>query len=233
MISVIIPVYNEKENILKIIKKVENVKIKKEIVIVDDYSIDGTRDLLKKIKNPDINIFYHKKNCGKGRAVRTGLSHAKGDIIIIQDADLEYDPNDYYSLIKPIQEGKTDVVYGSRYLKKFDAKHFVKEGLFVVAIHYVGNKLLTKITQILYNTNITDMETCYKVFKKDAIKDIKLRAKRFDLEPELTAKFLKRGYKICEVPISYKARGFKEGKKITWKDGIKALYYLIKYRFID
>ena len=226
-LSIIIPVYNEEKTILEIIKKVKLKKITKEIIVVDDASTDNTRKLLSKLKNGSIKIFFHQKNQGKGAAIRTGLKHAIGDIILIQDADLEYNPKEYEKLLKPIIENKTKVVYGSRLeaIRK-NLKNMYK-------LHYVGNLFLTFLTNLLYSTNITDMETGYKVFRKEVIKDMRLRAKRFDFEPEITAKILKRGYKIKEVPIDFVGRNFNEGKKITWKDGIKALYYLIKYRFID
>lgn len=224
-LSVIIPAYNEEGAILKLIKIVENVnigQIKKELIIIDDCSTDSTRELLKKIKNH--KIFFHEKNKGKGSAIRTGLKHATGDIIIIQDADLEYDPNEYPKLLKPILKGKTKVVYGSRFLRKHKAKY---------QFYYLGNIFLSFVTRLLYFRKITDMETCYKVFKREVIKKINLKARRFDFEPETTAKIIKKGYKIIEIPISYKCRDFREGKKISWKDGIKAVWYLLKYRFVD
>lgn len=226
-LSIIIPVYNERGTILKVLNTVKNVDIgdiEKEIIVVDDGSTDGTKDLLKEIKDNDIKIFYHGKNAGKGTALRTGFKYASGDLIIIQDADLEYNPNDYVNLLKPILSKETRVVYGSRFL---EANH--KE----IPLHYIGNKLLTLITNSLYFSKITDMETCYKVFTRDVIKKINLKAKKFDFEPEITAKILKNGYNIIEVPIEYNSRGFSQGKKITWIDGLKAIYYLIKYRFVN
>lgn len=229
-LSIIIPVYNEEKTILKVINKVKKVKLKKvvkEIVVIDDFSTDNTRKKLLKLKDKNIRIFFHKKNRGKGVAIRTGLKHITGDIIIIQDGDLEYNPEEYGKLLKPIIENKTKVVYGSRLeaIRK-NLKNMYK-------LHYFGNVVLTLITNILYGIKITDMETCYKVFKKEILRNMKLKAKRFDFEPEITAKILKKGYKIVEVPINFVGRSFKEGKKITWKDGIKALFYLIKYRFVD
>jgi len=222
------PVYNEKNTILKILKKVKEAKlpkgIEKEIIIVDDGSQDGTREILNRINDPQIRIFFHSKNQGKGAAIRTGLNYVKGDIILIQDADLEYDPNEYPRLLKPILEGKTSVVYGSRFLGERKAMFFW---------HHLGNKLLSFITNLLYDSILTDMETCYKVFKKEVLEGIKLKANRFDFEPEFTAKILKKKYRIYEVPISYCGREYHEGKKITWRDGITALYTLIKYRFFD
>ncbi len=226
-LSVIVPVYNEEKTIREILTKINAVQlsIDKEIIIVDDFSTDSTREILRNIKYKNIRIFYHEKNSGKGYSIRTGLQHITGDIIIIQDADLEYNPEEYSKLIQPILDGKTDVVYGSRYKGKVIGPNLLS--------HLYGNKILTFITRVLYLQNISDMETCYKVFKKEVLKDIKLRAKRFDFEPEITAKIIKKGYKIYEVPITYRSRLFDEGKKITWKDGIKALYYLVKYRFTD
>jgi len=230
ILSIIIPVYNEKNTISQLLKKVENVdlgSIKKDIIIVDDGSADGTREVLRKIKNH--KVFFHNINQGKGSAIRTGLKHANGDIIIIQDADLEYDPNEYPKLLKPILERKTKVVYGSRFLER----PLLSKERWGIPSHYIGNKLLSIVTSLLYQKWISDMETCYKVFTREVLNSITLRAKRFDFEPEITAKILKKGYKIIEVPIKYKHRSFKEGKKISWKDGVKAIYYLLKYRFVN
>lgn len=229
-LSIIIPAYNEEKTIKEIINRVVKVpldNIKKEIIIVDDFSTDKTREILKKIKNSNIKIFYHLKNIGKGGAIRTALKHARGDIILIQDADLEYKPAEYLKLLTPIIKGNKDVVYGTRlvYIKS------IKRNMNIV--HFIGNLFLTFMTNILYGSKISDMETGYKVMKKEVLSKIKLNAKRFDFEPEITAKILKQGYKIYEVPITFRARKFKEGKKITWRDGIKAIYYLIKYRFVD
>lgn len=224
-LSIIMPAYNEEKTILKILDKVKKVNlkdIKKEIIIVDDCSKDKTRDILKKLKG--VKAFFHAKNQGKGAAVRTGLKHATGDFVIVQDADLEYDPNDYPKLLRPLADGKADVVFGARFLTKHDARY---------KLYYLGNRMVSVFASILFMKNINDVETCYKAFRKDVIKNISLRAKRFDLEPELTAKVLKKGYRLVEVPIWYRCRSFDEGKKITWKDGVKALYYLLKYRFVD
>ena len=228
-LTVIIAVYNEEKSILEVINKVKNVKlngIEKEIIIVDDFSTDDTRKILEEL-NGDLKIFFHQKNQGKGAAIRTALKHATGDIILIQDADYEYNPTEYEKLLKPIIENETKVVYGSRLnaIKKNLQKMY--------KLHYLGNLFLTIMTNILYGAKITDMETGYKVFRKEVIENINLKAKRFDFEPEITAKILKKGYKITEVPINFIGRNFDEGKKITWKDGIKALFYLIKYRFTD
>ncbi|MBL7147642.1 MAG: glycosyltransferase family 2 protein [Nanoarchaeota archaeon] len=228
-LSIIIPTYNERDTILKILEKVYNVNInmEKEIVIVDDCSTDGTRDILKKSNIKDIKVFYHNKNKGKCDAIKTGLKHASGDLIIIQDADLEYDPEDYKKLLNPILNNEADVVYGSRFLNR-PYKSFKKYKSFILS-HYLGNKLLTLLTSLLYGYKITDMETCYKLFKKEIIKNIKLESKKFGFEPEITAKVLKK-YEIKEVPINFYPRNFEHGKKITWRDGLKAFYYLVKYR---
>ena len=229
-LSIIIPVYNEKATILKILEKVKKAKalsLVKEIIMVDDFSEDGTRDILKKIKDKNIRVVYHEKNKGKGSAIRTGLMQATGDITLIQDADLEYDPNDYEKLLKPIVDNKTKVVYGSRF--EIITKNLSK----MYKLHYLGNLFLTFLTNILYGARITDMETCYKVFRKEVIDGINLKATRFDFEPEITAKILKKGYKIHEVQINFYGRKFDEGKKITWVDGVKAVFYLVKYRVLD
>lgn len=226
-LSVIIPVYNEKKTLPKLLKKIEGVKsINKEIIIVDDGSEDSTRDFLKKVKDK-YKVIFHEKNKGKGTAIRTGLKHATGDIVIIQDADLEYDPNDYNKLIKPIIEGKANVVYGSRRLQK-QKEEYANIGF------YIGGITINLIANILYpNLHITDEATCYKVFKADVIKNLNLKCKRFEFCPEVTAKLAKRKIKIMEIPISYHPRSVEEGKKINWKDGIEAIWTLLKYKFID
>ena len=229
-LSIIIPVYNEEKTITEVISRVLKVplnNIKKELIIVDDFSTDKTREVLDKIKSNNIKLFYHQKNLGKGSAIRTALRHVTGDIILIQDADLEYNPEDYPKLISPILDKKTKVVYGTRlsYIKSHKRNMYW--------LHYFGNWVLTLITNLLFSSRLTDMETCYKVFTKDVIDNIKLKSRRFDFEPEITAKILKTGHKIYEIPISFQARNFDEGKKITWRDGIKALYSLIKYRLVD
>ncbi|MBI2658924.1 glycosyltransferase family 2 protein [Candidatus Woesearchaeota archaeon] len=229
-LSVIIPVYNEEKTIKKVIDRVKGVQLKniaKELVIVDDFSTDNTRNILKNLKNKSLKIFYHKKNMGKGAAIRTGMKNSTGDLIIIQDSDLEYDPSEYPKLLKPIVEKRAKVVYGSRLesIRK-NAKNMYK-------LHYMGNLFLTLMTNLLYGASITDMETGYKVFRKEVIEGMNLKSNRFDFEPEITAKILKKGFKIHEIPIDFTGRKFEEGKKITWIDGIKALYYLIKYRVVD
>lgn len=226
-LSVIIPAYNEEKTIKNVINDVLRVplkNIKKEIIIVDDFSTDNTRNILKKIRANNIKKLFHERNLGKGSAIRTALKHATGDIILIQDADLEYSPKEYPKMLEPIIKNKAKVVYGVRFTKQHKPRY---------KIYYFGNLVLTFITNWLYNSRISDMETGYKAFRKEVTKNIKLKAKKFDFEPEITAKILKSGYKICEVPITYKSRSMKEGKKIGWKDGLEAAYYLIKYRFTD
>jgi glycosyltransferase involved in cell wall biosynthesis len=223
-LSVIIPVYNEKNTIEQILEKVLAVPLEKEVILVDDCSKDGSRDILKNINKSGVVTIFHDVNKGKGAAIRTGLQYVTGDVVIIQDADLEYDPNEYLKLIEPIRSGAADVVYGSRFAGRTEKMSFA---------HLIGNKMLTIATNILYGTKLTDMETCYKMVKAPIFKSIKLRANRFDFEPEITAKLLKSGKRIIEIPISYQGRQWTEGKKITWKDGITALWSLIKYRFVD
>ena len=225
-LSVIIPVYNESKSIREIIKRVIDTNLVWEIVIVDDYSIDGTHDLLKELDGKDnVSVVLHEKNQGKGAAVRTGLNIAQGDVLLIQDADLEYDPRDYPTLLKPLEEGIADVVYGSRFLGG--------PRRVVMFWHMVANQMLTFMTNLLYNTILSDMETGYKVFRREVIEDMPLRAKRFDFEPEFTAKVLKRKYRIFEVPISFNPRDYSQGKKIKLKDAFEAVWTLIKFRFMD
>ncbi|MEW5939021.1 MAG: glycosyltransferase family 2 protein [Chloroflexota bacterium] len=225
-LSVIIPVYNEVGNIEEILKRVQATELPSEIIVVDDGSKDGTRDILTKLDGRGkIRVILHEKNQGKGAAVRTGLGAAAGDTLLIQDADLEYDPRDYPRLLQPIQEGLADVVYGSRFLG----------GPRRVAMfwHMVANYLLTFMTNILYNTILTDMETGYKVFRRKVTDGMRLHAKRFDFEPEFTAKVLKRHFRIFEVAISFNPRDYTEGKKIKLKDAFEAVWTLLKYRFVD
>lgn len=225
-LSVIIPVYNEKDTIKEIVAKVESEKTEKEIIIVDDKSADGTREILQEMsEKPGLKILYHDKNAGKGAALRTGFKAVTGDIVIIQDADLEYDPAEYPKLIAPIIEGKADVVYGSRFLGE---PHRV-----LLYWHYIGNKLLTALTNFLTNLNLTDMETCYKVFRASILKEISFKSNGFNFEPEFTVKVAKKGYKIYEMAISYSGRDYSEGKKIVWKDGFIALFTILKYRLFD
>lgn len=233
LLSILIPVFNEEKTIKDIIEKVQASKlpksVKREIIVINDASTDNTSGILQKISG--VKRVEHSKNRGKGAAIRSGLQSARGQIILIQDADLEYDPSYYYALLKPILTGRTKVVYGTR-LKHYPLKLFGKNKTPLVT-HFIGNKLLSFITKLLYLTNLSDMETCYKVFTKEVLQGITLHAERFDFEPEITAKILKRGYKIFEVPISVKPRGYIDGKKISWRDGFVALWTLIKYRFID
>ncbi len=234
-LSIIIPVFNEEKTIKEILSRVlkESISdVEKDIIVVDDGSTDNTKEILKSFKNKDIKIFFHNKNLGKGAAVKTGVKNSKGDYIIIQDADLEYHPKYINSLIRPIIERKSQVVYGTRIKRMPNLKGEEKTVQFLV--HYLGNRFLSLVTSLLYGQWITDMETGYKLFPKNAMKNIKLNAKGFELEPEITAKLLKTGYKIYELPIKTNPRGYDEGKKIsTLKDGSKAVWYLFKYRFTN
>ncbi len=223
-LSVVMPVYNEVKTVRDIIRRVLEVPVTGELVIVDDFSTDGTAELLRNIKDERVRIYFHEKNMGKGAAVRTGLGKVSGDVVVIQDADLEYDPADYLELIKPIREGKADVVFGSR----FKGEHSGFSPLYKF-----GNKLLTVIANILFRSRLTDMETCYKMFRTSLLEGMVLKSDRFDFEPEITAKLIKKGARIAEVPVSYRSRGFEEGKKITWKDGFAAVWTLFRYRFRD
>ena len=222
ILSIIIPVYNEKETINDIIDAVVATPYRKEIIIVDDCSTDGTRNILTKIKKDGLKVYIHDKNQGKGAALQTGFSHATGDIILIQDADLEYDPQEYSTLINPILEGKADVVYGSRF-----AGHGVHRVLYFW--HYMGNRFLTFLSNLFTNLNLTDMETGYKAFTREAIAGVRIKEKRFGFEPEITAKMARKKLRIYEVPISYYGRTYEEGKKVTWKDGLRAMWCIIKY----
>jgi len=221
-LSIVIPVYNEKNTIKEIVNKVKSVDLNKEIVIVDDYSTDGTREILKTMEGEVDKIIYHDKNQGKGAALRTGFNHITGDCVIVQDADMEYDPNEYHLLLQPILENKADVVYGSR----FSSGHPHRVLYFW---HYLGNRFLTLLSNMFTNLNITDMETCYKLFRTEVIKDIKIEQNRFGFEPEITAKVARKKVRIYEVGISYYGRSYAEGKKINWKDGLKAIWCIIKY----
>jgi glycosyltransferase involved in cell wall biosynthesis len=224
-ISVIIPVYNEHNTILEVVQRVQKQPFDKEIIIVDDCSSDGTTEILKETDWPDnVQVFFHTKNMGKGAALRTGIPHATKAITIIQDADLEYNPDDFGVVLKPILDGVADVVYGSRFLGIH--RSFMLH-------HYIGNKMLTIMTNILYNNILTDMETGYKAFRTEIIQSVKIKSNRFDFEPEITAKVLKKGYRIYEVPIYYAGRDYAEGKKITWRDGFSAMWALLRFRFVD
>ncbi|HMN27077.1 MAG TPA: glycosyltransferase family 2 protein [Caldilineaceae bacterium] len=244
-LSVIMPVYNERSTLEEILNRVRTVDLtvnpegtnplldeaftlEREIVIVDDGSTDGTREILDRWRQenpPDLCIVFHEKNGGKGAALRTGFQYASGDILIIQDADLEYDPRDYVKLLEPLLEGRSPVVFGSRFMGGPRSAMSLS--------HTLGNKMLTIITNLLFGTSLSDMETCYKCFRRDVIRDIPLHSRRFEIEPELTAKILKRGFSIYEVPIRYNGRAFHEGKKISWQDGFSAIWTLTKYRFVD
>jgi len=225
-LSVIIPVYNEVESIQVILERVQAQKLAHEIIVVDDGSKDGTRDVLKELDGKNgVRVVLHEKNKGKGAAVRTGMAAALGDVLLIQDADLEYDPRDYPTLLKPLNEGIADVVYGSRFL---GGSHRV-----AMFWHMVANRMLTFMTNILYNTILTDMETGYKVFRREILDGMVLHANSFDFEPEFTAKILKRRFRIFEVPITFNPRDYTEGKKIMLHDAFAAVWTLIKYRFVE
>ena len=224
-LSIVMPVYNEKETIREIIARVlkTDTGLEKELIIVDDFSTDGTREILERLDNPQVRVFFHSKNMGKGAALRTGFSQAEGDIVLIQDADLEYDPREYANLLGPILDGLADVVYGSRFL---GGPHRV-----LFFWHYVANKMLTAFSNMLSNMNLTDMETCYKVFKKDVLSRIRLKSDRFGFEPEVTIKVGKLKCRVYEVPISYSGRDYSEGKKIGWKDGVAAIFHMLRFKF--
>jgi len=225
-LSVIIPIFNEDLTIRTVVERVQGTGLVDEILIVDDGSTDGTRAELEKMDGKrGVRVIYHRNNQGKGAAVRTGLAKARGDILLIQDADLEYDPADYPALLKPIEDGKADVVYGSRFL---GGPHRVR-----MFWHMVANQLLTLTTNLLYNTILTDMETGYKVFRREALIGLHFRSNGFEIEPELTAKMLKHKRRIYEVPISFNPRGYAEGKKIKFSDSFKAIWALIRYRILD
>lgn len=225
-LSVLIPVYNEKNTISEVVQKVLATGLVHEIVIVDDGSTDGTRDVLASMNGQEkIKIILHQKNAGKGAALRTAIQNASGDVMLIQDADLEYNPNEYANLLKPIEENMADVVYGSRFL---GAPHRA-----ILFWNMVANKLLTMMTNILYNTILSDMETGYKVFRREVVADMKLRANRFDFEPEFTAKILKKGVRVFDTPITFNPREYSEGKKIGIWDAFEAVWALLKYRFVD
>lgn len=225
-LSIIMPVFNEEKTFLDIYNKVKNVnigKIEKEIIIVNDCSKDRSSEIIIEIKDKNVKKLNHDVNRGKGGAIKTALKEVTGDYVIIQDGDLEYNPDEYNKLLKYINDYK--IIYGSRLMGKVKG--------FNVPLHFIGNKILSIATSVLYGKRITDMETCYKLIRADIIKNMKIDSNRFDFEPEVTAKLLKSGHKIKEVPIDYNCRTFEEGKKITWKDGIKALYVLVKYRFVN
>jgi glycosyltransferase involved in cell wall biosynthesis len=228
VLSVVIPVYNELKTFLQLLDAVRSVPIQKEIILVDDFSTDGTRKLLEDQvdgKIPGVRVFYQPYNCGKGAALRRGFSEATGDLVLVQDADLEYDPREYPKLIEPILSGKADVVYGSRFQ---GGPHRV-----LYFWHSVGNQFLTTLSNVFTDLNLTDMETCYKVFRRELIQSLPLNQDRFGFEPEVTAKVARRGWRVYEVPISYSGRTYAEGKKIGWKDGFQAIWCILRYAFSD
>lgn len=244
-LSVVIPVYNEKDTIFEILRRVLETEMRKEIIVVDDFSKDGTREVLQDMANrqasgetevaaldggdaiplQEIRFFFQERNQGKGAALRRGFAVVKGDIVLVQDADLEYDPRDYPKLLEPILDGRADVVFGSRFLGGPQRVHYFR--------HYIANKFLTLLSDIFTNLKLTDMETCYKVFRSEVLKEIYIRSNRFGFEPEITAKVSKGSWRIYEVPISYAGRTYEEGKKITWKDGVQALWCIIRYQIGD
>jgi len=225
LLSVVMPVYNERATIEEIVGRVLAVPIRTELIVVDDCSSDGTRERLVELQRErGFNLILQRRNQGKGAALRRGFQEVSGDIVIIQDADLEYSPEEYPQLIELICEGRADVVYGSRFLGRHRVFMFS---------HYLGNRIVTLVTNVLYNTMLTDMETCYKVMRVEVLRSFTLASNGFGIEPELTAKIFKRGYRVYEVPITYDGRGYDQGKKITWRDGFRALWVLLRYRFTE
>ncbi len=225
LLSVVMPVYNEIETAEEMIRRVLAVPLRTQLIVVDDCSTDGTRDLLVRLQRElPFTLLLQPRNQGKGGALRRGFEAVQGDLVVIQDADLEYSPEEFPQLIELICQGRADVVYGSRFLGRHRVFLFT---------HYAGNRLLTLITNVLYNTMLSDMETCYKVMRTEVLRSMRLQSDGFGIEPEMTAKIFKRGYRVYEVPITYDGRGYEEGKKITWRDGVVALWVLIKYRFTE
>jgi glycosyltransferase involved in cell wall biosynthesis len=225
LVSVVMPAFNERDTIEEIVRRVMAVPLRLELIVIDDCSTDGTREKLGNLQRElGFTLLLQPRNGGKGAAVRAGFAKVSGEIVLIQDADLEYSPEEYPSLIELICSGRADVVYGSRFLGRHRVFLFT---------HYAGNRALTLLTNILYNTMLTDMETCFKVMRVEVIRSMQLRSNRFGIEPELTAKIFKRGYRVYEIPITYDGRGYSEGKKITWRDGVVAVWTLIKYRFTE
>jgi glycosyltransferase involved in cell wall biosynthesis len=244
-VSIVIPVYNERKTIDEILRRVLDTEVRKEVLVVDDCSTDGTRQILEamsarqskgettapaqdgndQVTLRDLRFFFQAQNQGKGAALRRGFAQATGDVVLVQDADLEYDPRDYGKLLEPILDGRADVVYGSRFLGGPQRVHYFR--------HYIANKMLTLLSDIFTNLKLTDMETCYKVFRREVLTGIHIRSNRFGFEPEITAKIAKKTWRVYEVPISYAGRTYEEGKKITWKDGVQALWCIIRFTFTD
>jgi len=225
LLSVVMPVFNERDTVEEIIRRTLAIPLRTQLVVVDDCSTDGTRDILATLQRElGFTLVLQPQNAGKGSALRRGFQEVRGDLVVIQDADLEYSPEEFPQLIELICQGRADVVYGSRFLGKHRVFMFT---------HYMGNKLLTMATNVLYNTMLTDMETCYKVMRTEVLRSMALEANGFGIEPELTAKIFKRGYRVYEVPITYDGRGYDEGKKIGWRDGVVALWVLLRYRFTE
>ncbi|HEY3380367.1 MAG TPA: glycosyltransferase family 2 protein [Vicinamibacterales bacterium] len=225
LLSVVMPVYNERETIEEIVRRVLAVPVRVQLIVVDDGSKDGTRDILTTLRRElGFELIFQERNQGKGAALRRGFSEVKGDLVVIQDADLEYSPEEYPQLIELICQGRADVVYGSRFLGRHRVFMFS---------HYLGNLLMTFVTNVLYNTMLTDMETCYKVMRSEIAHGLNLKSNGFGIEPEMTAKIFKRGYRVYEIPITYDGRGYDQGKKITWRDGVVALWVLLRFRFRD
>jgi glycosyltransferase involved in cell wall biosynthesis len=218
------PCFNEQATIAEIVKRVLAAPLVAELIVVDDGSTDGTRDILRGIDDPRVRVIEQPINLGKGAALRRGFRESTAEYVIVQDADLEYDPREYEQVIQPLLDNRADVVYGSRFLGRHRVFLFT---------HYAGNRLLTLITNVLYNTMLTDMETCYKVMRAEVLRSFRLQSNGFGIEPEITAKIFKRGYRVYEVPITYDGRSYDEGKKITWRDGVVALWVLLKYRFTE
>ena len=225
LLSVVMPAFNEKNTIEEIVRRVQAVPLRTQLIVVDDCSTDGTRDILTRLaRELGFTLLLQPRNMGKGAALRRGFEAVHGDLVVIQDADLEYSPEEFPQLIELICQGRADVVYGSRFLGRHRVFLFT---------HYAGNRLLTLLTNVLYNTMLSDMETCYKVMRTEVLRSMTLRSDGFGIEPELTAKIFKRGYRVYEVPITYDGRGYDEGKKIGWRDGVVALWVLLRYRFSE